>query len=105
MKVLVTGSNGFLGAATVRRLLERGFVRPRCLLRAGSDRSRLDAIIETYGPGSIDIQVGTLATVEGCRALLEDVDLVFHVAAQLSGSAADLFLGTVVASEKLVEAL
>jgi nucleoside-diphosphate-sugar epimerase len=102
--VLVTGSNGFLGAALVRRLIAHGFERPRCLVRPGSDRARLDAI-ERDHPDRIEVATGSLATVAGCAALVEGVDLVFHVAASLSGSAADMFLSNVVASKNLLEAL
>ena len=104
MKVLVTGSNGFLGASLVRRLLAHGFDRPRCLLRPGSDRHRLDAI-ERDHPGRIEVKIGSLSSVAACEELMDGVDLVFHVAAALGGSAADMFLGSVVASKNLIAAL
>jgi nucleoside-diphosphate-sugar epimerase len=105
MKVLVTGSNGFLGGALVRRLIAHGFERPRCLVRAGSDRRRLDAIEADHPDDPIEIVVGSLASVEACEALLDGVDLIFHVAASLRGSPADMFLSTVVTSKNLLEAL
>ena len=105
MKVLVTGSNGFLGAALVRRLLAHGVDNPRCLLRAGSYRGRLDSIIEQHPDKSIDIVIGSLASKEACAALLAGIDVVFHVAATMSGSAADMFMGTVVASKNLLAAM
>ena len=41
MKVVVTGSNGFLGSALVDRLASEGRDEVRCLVRAGSDLGRL----------------------------------------------------------------
>lgn len=105
MKALVTGSNGFLGSALVRRLIAHGFERPRCLLRAGSDRGRLDAIEKDHPDHPIEVTIGSLATVQDCEALVDGVDLVFHVAAALGGSPADMFLGSVVSSKNLLEAL
>ncbi|HHH30004.1 MAG TPA: NAD-dependent epimerase/dehydratase family protein [Polyangiaceae bacterium] len=105
MKVLVTGSNGFLGSALVRRLLAHGFDEPRCLLRAGSDRRRLDAIERDHPEQSIEVTIGSLSSVAACEKILDGVDLVFHVAAALGGSPADMFLGSVVTSKNLIEAL
>jgi len=105
MKVLVTGANGFLGAALVERLLVHGIERPCCLVRAGSDRSRLDDVQSRHPEQSIELVEGSLATVDAAAKLFDGVDLVFHLAATMSGAAADMFLGTVVASDHLLRAL
>ncbi len=105
MKALVTGSNGFLGAALVERMLIHGYENPRCLLRAGSDRSRLDAVAARHPDKPFEVTIGSLASEASCAALLDGIDIVFHVAAQMSGSAPDMFLGTVVASNNLLKAL
>ncbi len=105
MKVLVTGSNGFLGAALVERLLAHGIERPRCMVRAGSDRSRLQAVQRRHPEQDIELVVGSLASVDAAAPMVEDIDIVFHVAATMTGAAADMFLGTVVASNHLLGAL
>jgi len=105
-KVLVTGSNGFLGSALVERLLAHGETDLRCFVRPGSDRSRLETV-RAGAPSGVSLEVfeGTLATIEGAAEALRDVDVVYHVAAGMSGSAADLFLSSVVTSKNLLEAM
>ncbi len=48
MTVLVTGSNGFLGAALVERLVHHRVEGIRCFVREGSDRSRLELLRQRY---------------------------------------------------------
>ncbi|ACY13122.1 NAD-dependent epimerase/dehydratase family protein [Haliangium ochraceum] len=104
MKILVTGANGFLGSALVRRLCARGLKGIRCLVRPGSDRSRLDAIEKEY-PGSIELCIGTLNRPSDCVRALEGVDLVQHLAAATGGAPADMFQNSVVATKNLLEAM
>ena len=105
MKALVTGSNGFLGAAVVERLLAHGFAAPRCLVRPGSDRSRLDAIAAAHPDQPIEIVTGKLSSPRDCEPLIDGVDVLFHVAAGTAGGAADMFLSSVVASKNLLEVM
>lgn len=100
MKILVTGSNGFLGAAVVGRLLAQGETDVRCFVRPGSDRSRLEAL-----GTPLEIYEGTLNSVDDAAAALEGVEVVYHLAAGMRGTAADLFLSSVVTSKNLLEAL
>lgn len=104
MATLVTGSNGFLGTALVTRLLERGTKEVRCLVRPGSQQKRLDAILAKFPDSGARIVVGSLASVNDARALLDGVDVVQHVAATVSGAPAEMMLGTVVASRHLFDA-
>lgn len=103
--MLVTGANGFLGVALVERLLARGKKGVRLLVRAGSNRKRLDAVLARYPGNDVQIVSGGLSSVAEAKALLEGVPLVLHLAAGLSGPPADLFLNTVVASKNLLEAV
>ncbi len=105
MKILITGSTGFLGAALVERLLARGEKDLRCLVRSGSDRSRLTALSARYPDAAIELFVGSLASKEAAAKALSGVGVVYHLAASLLGAAADIFLNTVVASKNLLEAI
>jgi len=53
--VTITGATGFVGRATVARLLEEKNIQVRCMLRPGSDRSALAALSNslTYCEGDI----------------------------------------------------
>ena len=104
MKILVTGSNGFLGAALVARLLARGHTGIRCLVRPGSDHSRLDALAADH-PAGFELCIGTLSQPQDCRRAVEGVDLVHHVAAATGGAPADMFLNSVVATRNLLDAM
>jgi 2-alkyl-3-oxoalkanoate reductase len=104
MTVLVTGSTGFLGTAVVERLLAHGVRRIRCFARPSSDRARLAALV----PGShdrVEVTVGNLQSVADIERALADVDTVYHLAGGMRGAPAGIFLDTVVASKRLLDAI
>ena len=101
MKVLVTGSNGFLGRALVGRLLAHGVADIRCLIRQDSYRTRFDPADRQ----ALDFMVGNLLSRDDARRSIEGVDVICHLAASLKGSPADMFLNTVVASNNLLSAI
>jgi len=70
---LVTGANGFLGAAVVRALLAAR-TPVRAFVRAGSDRRNLLAL-------DVEIAVGDLANRDSLAAAVKGCAAVFHVAA------------------------
>jgi nucleoside-diphosphate-sugar epimerase len=104
MKVLVTGSNGFLGSALVDRLLAHGEADVRCLVRPASNRSRLQEIERRRGV-ALEIVVGSLGSKDAAAKAIEGVSVVYHLAAAMGGPAADMFLNTVVGSKNLLEAI
>lgn len=69
---LVTGATGFVGHHLVKRLIVDG-VDVACLVRATSDRSKL----ETLGAKVI---VGDVTDAESLPPALAGVDVVYHVA-------------------------
>jgi 2-alkyl-3-oxoalkanoate reductase len=103
MTVLVTGSTGFLGTAVVERLLAHGVRRIRCFARPSSETARLAALASIYR--GIEVTVGNLQSSDDIERALVDVDTILHLAAGQRGTPAGIFLDTVVASKRLVDAI
>jgi nucleoside-diphosphate-sugar epimerase len=102
--LLVTGATGFIGGRLVARLVEHGFRNLRCLVRAGSRRANLDAIVR---PDACRIEVleGTLLSPEDCLRATRNAAVVFHLAAgRGEKSYPDAFLNSVVTTRNLLEA-
>jgi dihydroflavonol-4-reductase len=70
---LVTGANGFLGAAVARALLAEG-KRVRALVRRSSDRRNLEGLDVEIAEGELNDRASLREAARGCGA-------VFHVAA------------------------
>ena len=73
MKVLVTGANGFVGAAVVRALSRDGY-EVKAMVRETSDRRNLAQIDVETVVGDLRDDASLATAVKGCKA-------VFHVAA------------------------
>ena len=73
MRVFVTGGNGFIGSAVVRRLANSGH-EVVCLLRATSDTRRIDDLRYSRAPGDV-------RSVESLRAPMLRCDCTIHLAA------------------------
>src|SRR5690606_17469790 len=101
--LLVTGSNGFIGSKVVERLLARGRDDVRAFVRPGANLGRLETL-RRRAQGRFEIFTGSLKSPDEASRALTGVSTVYHLAAALRGSAADMFLGTVVASNHLLEA-
>jgi nucleoside-diphosphate-sugar epimerase/peptidoglycan/xylan/chitin deacetylase (PgdA/CDA1 family) len=105
MKILVTGAAGFLGRSLIERLLADGYSNIRCSVRRGVDISKLDALVEQHPHIRLDYCVGDLKYREDAARAVDGVKLIFHLAAGKKGTAADLFLNSVVASRNLLDAV
>jgi nucleoside-diphosphate-sugar epimerase len=102
MKALVTGATGFLGRRLVRHLLADGH-EVRCLVRPTSDLAGLRQDIDPQQTARLEIAQGNLGKIDRSPEVFENCDVVYHVAAALTGPAAVLFLDNVVATRKLME--
>lgn len=78
MKILVTGSTGFIGSNLCRALLERGHT-VRAFHRPSSQQRLLDEL-------NVEHVLGDLTQPETLETAMEGVEVVFHTAAWLGGS-------------------
>ena len=75
MKILVTGSTGFIGGALVRRLVGMGHT-VRAFHRASSTTALLDGLL-------VEHAIGDLTRPETLAPAMAGIEVVFHAAAQL----------------------
>lgn len=98
MRALVTGANGFLGRHVVAALLARG-VEVRAMVRPAA---RLE---EVGWPSSVEVFRADLRTSCELRGAFEGIDALLHLAAVVSGGEDAQFAGTVVGTERLLDAM
>jgi nucleoside-diphosphate-sugar epimerase/peptidoglycan/xylan/chitin deacetylase (PgdA/CDA1 family) len=105
MKILVTGAGGFLGRALIERLLSHGYTDIRCNVRRQGDIQKLESWSSRHANIRLEYCVGNLRYRDDADRAVDDVQLIFHLAAGKKGTAADLFLDSVVASRNLLDAV
>ncbi len=98
MRALVTGANGFLGRHVVGALLARG-VEVRALVRPAA---RLELLGWSF---MVEVFRADLRTSRDLQRAFEGVDVLLHLAAVVSGGEDAQFAGTVVGTERLLEAM
>ena len=98
MRALVTGANGFLGRHVVSALLARG-IEVRAMVRPAA---RLE---ELGWPSSVEIFRADLRISRELGRAFEGVDVLLHLAAVVSGGEDAQFAGTVVGTERLLDAM
>jgi nucleoside-diphosphate-sugar epimerase len=105
-RILVTGSNGFIGTRVVAALLERGLVNLRCFVRPSSRLDNLQKILAGHPGGkTVEIVSGDLLSMEDCRRAAQDISIVVHLAAGFDKSFAGAFMNSALATRNLMEAL
>jgi len=105
MKVLVTGASGFLGRAVVERLLAHGEREIRCFVRPSSDLAGLAKLRVRYPQARLEYVAGNLASADDASRAIDGVETIYHLAAGMRGLPASLFVDTVVASQRLLDAI
>jgi acetylornithine/succinyldiaminopimelate/putrescine aminotransferase/nucleoside-diphosphate-sugar epimerase len=73
---LVTGASGFVGGHLVERLVREGY-QVRCLVRSGSDTTRLESL-------GVELAVGDLTWAQSLRRAVDGCRYVFHCGALVS---------------------
>ena len=104
-RILITGSNGFIGSKVVEILLEYGFTNLRCLVRSASRLSRLENLLTRFeGAKNISLVTGDLLSREDCRKATEGVSIIYHLAAGMEKSFAGAFMNSALATRNLMDA-
>ena len=83
-RILVTGADGFIGSHLTERLLELGHsVRAFCYYNSFNSWGWLDTL-ETGKKKQLDVFCGDIRDPNGVKTALEDIDIVFHLAALIA---------------------
>jgi nucleoside-diphosphate-sugar epimerase len=103
-RVLVTGSNGFIGAKVVECLLQRGMSNIRCFVRPSSRLERLESIVKRFSKAGVEFVRGDLLAHDDCKAAAAGVSVIFHLAAGFEKSFAGAFMNSALATRNLLDA-
>jgi nucleoside-diphosphate-sugar epimerase len=103
--LLVTGSNGFIGAKVVENLLEYGFANLRCFVRPSSRLDRLREVLGRFSAGkNVDVFTGDLLSSDDCQRAADGVSVIYHLAAGIEKSFAGAFMNSALTTRNLIEA-
>ncbi len=84
--ILITGATGFIGSRVVESLLELGFRNLRCFVRPSSSAERIEALHQRSRSGArIEVIRGNLLSREDCGVAVNDVRVIYHLAAGTGG--------------------
>jgi nucleoside-diphosphate-sugar epimerase len=104
-RILITGSNGFIGAKVVETLLEYGFTNLRCFVRPSSRLDRLKEVLGRFPSGEkAELFSGDLLSSDDCRGAADGISIVYHLAAGSDKSFAGAFMNTALATRNLMDA-
>jgi nucleoside-diphosphate-sugar epimerase len=104
MKILVTGSGGFLGKRIAESLLAQGADDIRLHFRQRPPAGLVDDLRGHYPDARIEWAGANLLVRNSLAELVSDVDCIVHAAAGMRGATADMFANTVVGTRNLLDA-
>jgi nucleoside-diphosphate-sugar epimerase len=103
-RILVTGSNGFIGVKVVETLLDYGFSALRCFVRPSSRLEKLKRVLARYPQAkNVEIVSGDLLSQEDCGNAARGVSIIIHLAAGFDKSFAGAFMNSALTTRNLVE--
>src|SRR6185312_7884775 len=98
-RILVTGSNGFIGTKVVEILLEYGISNIRCFVRPSSYLGGLKNVFAKFDTGrNIELVTGDLLSRNDCQKAAEGISIVYHLAAGMEKSFAGAFMNSALAT-------
>lgn len=99
--ILITGAGGFVGFKVVETLFEYGFKKLRCLVRSSRN---IQALQKRALDNNVDLEIlsGNLLSREDCQRAVQDVSIIYHLAAGVGKSFPDCFLNSVVTTRNLL---
>jgi nucleoside-diphosphate-sugar epimerase len=104
-RILVTGSNGFIGVRVVKTLLEYGFSNLRCFIRPSSRLDRLEKALSRFDAGkNVELVTGDLFSRDDCRKAAEGVSIIYHLAAGMEKSFAGAFMNSALGTRNVMDA-
>ncbi len=104
-RILITGSNGFIGAKVVETLLEHGLTNLRCFVRPSSRLDRLRNVLRgSSGGKNVELFSGDLLSVDDCRRATEGVSIIYHLATGFDKSFAGAFMNSALVTRNLMDA-
>jgi nucleoside-diphosphate-sugar epimerase len=104
-RILVTGSNGFIGSKVVEKLLEYGFANIRCFVRPSSRLDRLEKALSRFDAGkNVELVTGDLLSHDDCRKAAKGVSIIYHLAAGMEKSFAGAFMNSALATRNVMDA-
>jgi FlaA1/EpsC-like NDP-sugar epimerase len=103
-RILVTGSNGFIGTKVVEKLLEYGFTTVRCFVRPSSKLDRLKQLLSNERSGQkVEFVIGDLLSQDDCRKATAGVSIIYHLAAGMEKSFAGAFMNSALGTRNLMD--
>jgi len=104
-RILVTGSNGFIGVRVVESLLAYGFNNLRCFVRPTSRLDNLEkAVSRVEGDQNVELVRGDLLSRDDCEKAAQGVSIIYHLAAGMEKSFAGAFMNSALATRNLLDA-
>ena len=103
-RILVTGSNGFIGAKVVEMLFQYGFSNICCFARPSSRLERLKESLSRFSAGKdVKLVTGDLLCRDDCARAAEGISIIYHLAAGMEKSFAGAFMNSALATRNLMD--
>jgi nucleoside-diphosphate-sugar epimerase len=104
-RILVTGSNGFIGAKVVEILLQYGFSNLRCFVRPSSRLDRLENTLRRFSAeGCVELVAGDLVSPDDCAKAAAGISIIYNLAAGYDKSFAGAFMNSALSTRNLLDA-